>query len=89
MGILYKNIKSIFYLLKSPLYPVNTLFTQISILGPSFSYYTLMSLMLFIKPLPMFMILLSTKSVIRRLIDLWLQIELTSNLEFDLQHAVD
>ena len=35
------------------------------------------------------MILLSNPSVIRRLIDLWQQLELTSNLEFDLQDAVD
>ena len=70
-------------------YPVNTLFPQSSILVPSFSYYALMSLMLFIKLLSMFMILLSTLSVIRRLIDLWQQLELTFNLEFDLQDAVD
>ena len=37
----------------------------------------------------MFMILPYTLSVIRRLIDLWQQLELTSNFEFDLQDAVD
>ena len=46
-------------------------------------------ILLFIKLLSMFMILPSTLSVIRRLIDLWQQLELTSNLEFDLQDAVD
>ena len=66
-------------------YPVNTLFPQSSILVPSFSYYALMSLMLFIKLLSMFMIIVCILSVI----NLWQQLELTSNLEFDLQDAVD
>ena len=37
----------------------------------------------------MFMILFSTLSVIRRLIVQWQQLELTSNLEFDIHDAVD
>ena len=80
MESLYENIQLMLAFLKAPFFV------------PHFSYYTLMTFLatLSVILLSRLMILLSVQRVIGHLIsDLWQQLELISELEYDLPDTVD